>query len=459
MRAAMNKNLVFWIISLISLAGYILISYFIPRHHSLPLLSTYSLLFMGYLALYKLTRRTDLVNQAYGVAFLFRLAFLLLIPNLSDDVYRFLWDGYLVIDGYNPFQATPLSYLKDHAGTIQGIGIDLFNQFGKDTYSSYPPLNQWVFALAVRLFPHSNFGVIVFIRCILLIFEAGNLVLIIKLLKRLKMPVHTGLLYALNPLVILELSANLHFEAMMIFFMLLSFLFLLAGRLNKGAVALGLSVLSKLIPLIFLPALWIRLGWKKGLSFTILTGLVVIIAFIPFVNIDMVSGFTSSLGLYFQKFEFNASVYYLVRQLGYWITGYNIIYIAGPLLGLITLVLILYFSSTTWARNITLMETAMWILMIYVVFTTTLHPWYITTLVALSVFTRYRFPVLWSLLIFLSYEGYTQNGYRENYWLIALEYLLVYAFMIWELKKGLTDGTGRPFNPKFSLRRTLNDEE
>ena len=67
---------------------------------------------------------------------------------------------------------------------------------------------------------------------------------------------------------------------------------------------------------------------------------------------------------------------------------------------------------------------------------TTVHPWYIATLLILSVFTRYKFPLVWSFVIILSYLAYINvdsANKSENLWIIALEYLIVYSIFIWEV--------------------------
>jgi hypothetical protein len=344
-----------------------------------------------------------------------------------------LWDGYLTAGGVNPYMFSPLEILRESGINITGININLFEKFGKDTFSSYPPLNQWIFALSVLISPDSLLGSILVIRIILLLFDISNIIIIRKILKKHNIPDRAGLLYALNPLVVLELTGNLHFEALMIFFLLLGFYLLKDHRWIGGSISMAMAVLSKLIPLIYLPLIWRRLGLKQGFFFIILTMLIVSVAFLPFLNLEMITGMVDSLGLYFQKFEFNASIYYLVRQAGYWLVGYNIIQVAGPVMGFLTLVMIVIYSLSQYAKNASLMESAMWISMIYFAMSTTLHPWYITTLIAFSVFTPYRFPVLWSLLIFLSYEGYEVEGYRENYGLITLEYVFIYGWMIGEI--------------------------
>ena len=77
-------------------------------------------------------------------------------------------------------------------------------------------------------------------------------------------------------------------------------------------------------------------------------------------------------------------------------------------------------------------------LLIYYLFTTILHPWYISTLLALCVFTNFRFMIVWSFMIFFTYAGYTREGFSENLWLIALEYFSVLGFFSYELWRKLS---------------------
>ncbi len=428
-----SENILFWSICILSFVFYILISYFTPRYLTSTLFLWYILLFASYLILIIISFSNTRVNQAYMISILFRLVFIALIPNLSDDIYRFIWDGRITAGGLNPYTQLPEFFLSSQEYQDMGLTSQLYDLFGKNTYSSYPPLNQLIFAIATRLSPESISGSILVIRLFIIIFEIGNIILIRKLLKVYGIPVKAGLIYALNPLVILELSGNLHFEGIMIFFILFTLWYFSKSRFLPAGIVFGLGILSKLIPLIFLPVIWIRSGWKKGSVFVLMAGIFTILGFLPFLQLDSIDGFFSSLSLYFNKLEFNASIYFVIRQIGYWIKGYNIIHIAGPGLGVLTFLLIVVLSFTRYARRTDIAEIWMWVLMIYLAMTTTLHPWYITTLLALSIFTVYRFPVVWSLLIFTTYEGYTATGYSENYWLIGLEYLVVYGIMIWEI--------------------------
>jgi alpha-1,6-mannosyltransferase len=251
----------------------------------------------------------------------------------------------------------------------------------------------------------------------------------------------------LNPLVIIELIGNLHFEVFLIFFLLASFWFLIKGNLFASALNFALAICTKLLPLIFLPLLLARLGFKKSIQFYLATGCYCVLFFLPLLNMEIVSGFRESIGYYFQKFEFNASIYYIVREWGFWMYGYNIIQTVGWKLALLSTLAILSYTLWDYIRNSkrkiqngspdvaqSLLPTGyLFILSIYFSFSTIVHPWYITTLVAFSAVSTYRFAILWSALIFLTYAGYISDGFEENLWLTAIEYVLVIGYLAYEL--------------------------
>jgi alpha-1,6-mannosyltransferase len=76
---------------------------------------------------------------------------------------------------------------------------------------------------------------------------------------------------------------------------------------------------------------------------------------------------------------------------------------------------------------------------IYFLLATTVHPWYICTPLILSVFTRYKFPIVWSAAVILSYSAYGLNDFSENLWLVALEYTVVIGFAVWEIFQRTTE--------------------
>ncbi len=433
----------FFLLLLCSLAAYILLGYFTNRADFLQLISLYGFLFVIYAFLIRIIQDEKRLRIALGAAFLFRLSLLLVLPNLSDDYFRFVWDGRLLAHGLNPYLILPSEFIQTPAATEIGLHQELFQQLNSPHYYTvYPPVDQLIFAMGAWLFPHNLLGSVVIMRLFILLAEVGTMGLLMKFARKLQLSPAVGLLYALNPLVIVELTGNLHFEAIMIFFLLLAIVQLLPdqpgttsrNRLPVSVVSLALSVGVKLIPLLFLPLLWKWLGLRRGLLYCLSVGVLVLLLFMPFVSTELIARFTSSVNLYFQKFEFNASVYYLVRELGYRVYGYNIIAGAGVALSFIVLLSVLKLAAFAEPANYrSFFIAALFSLTAYYALATTVHPWYITTLVILAVFTPYRFALVWSALIPVSYFTYRTTAYQENLWLVALEYGFAFGWMIYEI--------------------------
>jgi hypothetical protein len=204
------------------------------------------------------------------------------------------------------------------------------------------------------------------------------------------------------------------------------------------------------LTLLFLPYLVKTLGWKKSLAYYATTAAVTVLLFLPVVNETFLFNFSNSLGLYFQKLEYNASLYYLLRWLGFQIWGYNQIALFGPLLGLLVFIGIgitafrLSFCTpfTANGTNVGQQDSlkavlpGQWLFAIclYLICTTTLHPWYLALPVVLCVFTKWRFPIVWSGTVFLTYVNYSYTPYHENLWIVALEYTIVFVWWWWEWK-------------------------
>ncbi len=391
----------------------------------LPLFVIYS-----YLLLIKPTDRQLTFLIGLGIAL--RAILLFSFPNLSDDVYRFIWDGRLILQGVSPFAELPGYYMQAD-NQLAGLTPELYDQLNSpDYYTIYPPLCQAIFAGANWLMPSSLYGSAVVMKLVLLCFEVGSILLITKLLSAFNFDKKNVLIYALNPLLIIEITGNLHFEGAMIFFLLLAIWLLQKGRWQLSAVAFALSVASKLLPLIFLPFLIRRLGWRRSLAYFSIVGILVVLLFLPFLSIQTLPNFGSSLDLYFQKFEFNASFYYLLRWLGQLLSGYNQIAIIGPLLGSIVLAGILWKASQEVRPHWQNLPIAMlFASSLFLFCATTIHPWYVSLPLAICVFTPYRFPVIWSGPAMLTYINYSYEPYQENLWVVAVEYLLVFG-VLWQ---------------------------
>jgi alpha-1,6-mannosyltransferase len=444
---------------LISIFLYVYLGFIVKRHETLTLLVSYFSVYAIYLYV-ALKSNEDSTPFWMYASVLFRSLLLFSIPNLSDDFYRFIWDGRLLSSGHHPFAEIPSYYIKNQV-FIEGINSELFRKLNSpDYFTIYPPLAQFIFWTSVKLSPQSIYGSVIVMKGFVLAAEIGSITVIKKLLVRYAMARSRVLLYALNPLVILELTGNIHLEAILIFFLLFSFLLLSNQKLLSSGVTFALAVCVKLVPLIFLPAILPKAGWKKVILFYFTVGMTCVVLFLPLWDTEVITGFQKSLGYYFSKFEFNASIYYLVRAWGYWYYGYNIVGSVGWKLGGICFILIMVISTRQWwykrkqksemqASDITpiiknrsqynyfsidhrFFLSSMFSILTYFLFTTTLHPWYITTLLAISIFTEFRFALVWTALIFLTYAGYSENGFEENLWLTALEYIVVLGYLAFE---------------------------
>ncbi len=429
------KNLPLIIALLLSLVGYIGLGYFTVRTDFTQFIALVFGLYILYWVAYKMTKSDEDIYLALGAAIGFRAVLLFVLPNLSDDYFRFYWDGLLLSNGISPFADLPKAFI---AGSqlghgIAGINEALYSQLNSPEYFTiYPPVCQFVFWVGAKLFPANIFGAVVVMKSFMLLFELGSIYFIKKLVDHYGLIKRFVLLYALNPLVIFELTGNLHFEGAMICFSLMAVWLLVKKRWVASALAMALAVCAKLLPLIFLPFLIKRLKAKSLIYFGIV-GAVSLILFLPLFNISIVQNLWSSIDLYFQKFEFNASVYYVVREIGFWVKGWNIIETAGPYLALTTFASIMLL--TLFEKNLSnrhLLNFMLFALTIYLVFANIVHPWYVTPLIAFGIFSQYRYPILWSALITLTYYTYATDAYTENLWIVLIEYLVVAVFGIYE---------------------------
>ena len=432
---APKAKILLTLIIILSALAYAGIAYFTPRSQFEQLLGLLGITFAGY---FYLVRDKLTFNQGLWIAIGFRLVFLIAYPRLSDDYFRFVWDGTLLVNGENPYLHLPSYYLQnENSPIIPGLMESFYQRLNSpEYYSVYPPVCQAFFGLASYLAGTSFWLNSFFLRLLILAGELGSIFYLTRILHFLRFPQGQIWSYALNPLIIIELTGNLHPEAWLIFFLLGSFYLLLRARPALSAVMLGLAVGVKLWPLLFMPFIWRRLSFKAFFRYATVVLLVLILIFSPFVSEVLIHNIFNSLNLYFQKFEFNASVYYFFRWLGYQIYGYNNIARFGPLLSLATLAGILYLAFFQ-KRNFTYSHRQWWVLLLvgftlYLAMATVVHPWYLTTLVALATCTRWRYPMVWSGLAFLSYATYQTSAYTENLWLVALEYILLYSFIIYE---------------------------
>lgn len=413
--------------------------YFISREKFIQLLIWQISLHVIFVFLYY-KKEFILVRHIVIAAVFLRVGTAFIMPTLSDDIYRFIWDGQLIVHAQNPLLTTPDNYLANLSSTIPDYSYysklhNLINH--PQFYTCYPPLMQLVFAIAAFIGVKSILISSIVIKLIVAFSDVVAVVSLIKILKKLKVDTKLVLLYALNPLVIIEGTGNAHFEVMQIALILVSLYYILEKKYTVAAIFWGAAIVTKLLPLLLLPLMLRYLGWKKGIVFCAISLSFAAISFLPFVSVQSINTFSQSLNLYFQNFEFNASIYYLAREIGWWIKGYNYIQFIGPLLmGIFLLIyVVIYFYKRKYS-DYTFSLLVLIVLSLYYFFATTVHPWYIINLLPFAILANKKYAFVWMAAAFLSYNAYSNIAFKENYFLLVLEYCIVAVAIFYSYRNG-----------------------
>ena len=415
--------------------GYYFMGYEIDRNQSSILIPLYvSLFFCSYFILHNNLS----LRKILELGILFRLIFFVSTPLLSQDFFRFIWDGMLLSNGMNPYESTP-DLLNQTSAIKSELSQKLYEGMGTlsaEHYSNYPPINQIGFFLANTIGGNSILFNVICIRVLLILADLGVFWIGIKLLDFLNLEKKRIAYYFLNPLIIVELTGNLHWEGVMVFFFITGlYLIFYHSKLKLGAISMVVSVATKLIPLIILPVLWLYLKPKKSILFGLYCLVLLGVIFIPFfITENSIVNYLKTLKLWFNRFEFNGSLYYIIREIGYEIKGYNIIRKLGEVTPFIVVAIVAAFSFFRSNKTaVSVINGMLLTLTCYFFISTTVHPWYIVTLVSLSIYTNFTYPLFWSCLIVLSYATYGNPDFKENFYLIGLQYGFVYGIFLYEL--------------------------
>ncbi|MFC1879080.1 hypothetical protein ACFLZW_04135 [Chloroflexota bacterium] len=295
--------------------------------HFLAYFSIMSAAYMAvafFIALKPGPRHQPPLQLVWFFAVLFRLILLFTGPSLSDDVYRYIWDGHLLNRGVNPY-AAPVD-----APALDAYAIPEREMVNHAWMASpYLPAAQLVFLAVTRLAPRN---VLAFqITAALLDLAIGWLLM--DLLRRLALPPGRVLLYLWNPLVLMEFSHGAHIDAWMVFLVVLAFWLLArAGTddgkrgawLNGSALVLAAATLTKGIPLIFLPLFLRRWGIRR-LALYAIAVLVPLALFASGAGWGLSgpldgAGVFGALRIYARQWNFNSSLYHWLETA---LTGYK----------------------------------------------------------------------------------------------------------------------------------------
>jgi len=205
-------------------------------------------------------------------AVLFRLSLLFAPPYLSDDIYRYVWDGRVQAAGVNPYRYAPADPALEH------LRDDKIYPRINHNYAPtiYPPVAEAIWFVTTRVSES-----VTWMKITVILFEGIAIWAVLQLLGLVGLPRHRILLYAWHPLTVWEFAGSGHLDAIAIAFIALALL----SRRRKAEAASGLALacaaLVKLFPVVLLPALYKRRDWKMPLAFA----LAIILAYLPYLRV------------------------------------------------------------------------------------------------------------------------------------------------------------------------------
>lgn len=420
-----QRSIVALILVPLYILGFIVLSQ-IERHDFSNLISIYTLVFIIYFVAVKYKFRYSLFTALILFAGT-RIPFFFDLPQLSDDFYRFVWDGMLLNEGLNPIGRIPIN---QHINNFKDVAFAemLLGKMNSPGYASvYPTLHQAFFGFAYFFAGSELLTGVNMMRAFIITIEVF---FFLAILLRGRDKEHTYIYaYLLNPLVIVEGVGNVHFEAIMLPFLALALIDFSPKRYLRSAVPFTTSVLVKLNPLILAPMLVFKTRPNYRFYFIIST------LFMLFVFLGMMEPWTlfkdfdKGLGLYFGTFEFNGSIYYALREIIELFTGYNPIQYLAPALAFLSFALIM---AVSWKwRKANVFELALVLFLIYYLLTATVHPWYIIPIVYLAIRSGRTYILIWSFAAIFSYSHYLDE-ISPKWIYILLEYGLLATGIVLE---------------------------
>jgi hypothetical protein len=265
-------------------------------------------------------RRVIVIGLA--LAALWHLAFLLMPPGSDDDIHRYVWDGRVQRLGYNPYMVVPsdLALAALHTPETRTLNHP-------DLPSPYPAGAELFFRAVTAIHESVSALKVAFVFC-----DLAMVLVLLDVLRSNGQEAHWVLAYAWNPLLAIEVAGSGHVDIVGVLLLLVSFAALERRWRTVAAVAFGLAVAVKFLPLVLLPLYWRRVRVRDAALAAAVVGLL----YVPFLDHGRIP--IGSLGTYAQSFRFNDPVFAVLER------------VAPPPL-LVGLAVLVGFLTATWLRR------------------------------------------------------------------------------------------------------------
>jgi alpha-1,6-mannosyltransferase len=334
------------------------------------------------------------------LAALWHLPFLLMQPGSDDDIHRYVWDGRVQRLGYNPYIVIP----SDPAlGALHTRETRTLNN--PDVPSPYPAGAE-LFFRAVTAIHESIFTLkVAFVVC-----DLAIVFVLLDILHRSGQGAHWVLAYAWNPLLATEVAGSGHIDIVGVLLLLLSFAVLERRWRTVAALAFGLAVAVKFLPIVLLPLYWRRVRMRDAALAAAVVGLL----YVPFLNHGRIP--IGSLGTYVQSFRFNDPVFATLER----VAAPQVVVGLAVLVGFLTAIW-LRRKSVAWSSDAFAWPMAASLLCAPVV-----YPWYLLWLLPFLRSASTVPIIIWTVSIIPTYYVWHLRTLGRPWlvpgWILLLEY-------------------------------------
>jgi len=391
-----------------------------------------------FLLLLRLIPRVTVSNRLFLLSLLLGLMLRLFLfdsqPILEIDFYRYLWDGAVTANGFNPYRLAPDTVAQAGSDRLQRLAADAGPIIERINYgelrSIYPPLTQLVFAIAYLV---DDWNLDVW-RTLLLLFDIASLTIIYKILNLTNRSRLWSLLYWWNPLLIHETYNTLHMDVLILPFLLLALFLMIDRRFIAASGALTVAAGIKLWPLLLLP-FSVRPLLRKPRQGVLALLIILAIAGIAIVPL-FIFGLGENSGLlgYSQEWLRNSALFPLLISIVSVFNPGDSGLISRVFIGLTLVCLVFYLNQKPVFDPNTLVANLSWVITALFLLSPTQFPWYTIWFAPLLCF--YPKPAL-LLLMGLMPIYYLRNYFaaRDNVelfdnFIVWIQYLPVYCLLL-----------------------------
>jgi hypothetical protein len=334
------------------------------------------------------------------LAALWHVLFLWMPPGLDDDIHRYVWDGRVQRLGYSPYILVPSEPALASLHTSETRTLN-----NPEVPSPYPPGAQ-LFFRAVTAIDESTFALkVAFVIC-----DLAIVFVLLDVLRRTGQGEHWVLAYAWHPLLATEVAGSGHIDIVGVLLLLVSAAALVRRWRAVAAMAFGLAVSVKFLPIVLLPLYWKRVRVRDSALAAVVLGLL----YIPFLDHGRIP--FGSLGNYVQRFRFNDPVFATLER----VTAPHVVAGLAVLVGFITAIWMRR-RAAEWSSDAFAWPMAASLLCAPVV-----YPWYMLWLLPFLRSTSTVPIMIWTLSIVPTYYVWHLRTLGRPWvvpdWIMALEY-------------------------------------